>query len=308
MNLLYSGSLYLSELAMSYVVTPLQTAWKQRWPSDADFDQAFCEIPEIFRFFQHCSKHKIFDANIKPSSIRRGDTVFTSGPRERCSSLYLESASPLLQAHFKVAEGILDYVQKKVPHSPNYSARSFEPADPSHQEVSCDDMEKRALSARMEISSNFRIYWKAGLELAESIEEAGVGYCEDMAHVGKLFAWRKYPDVAVELVQIKNGRHTFLIIGRDPDSDPLDYRTWGENCLVCDLWTGRYYPASAIETELYDYLYCLKDLVPGSKITYPYVRRFDPKSQNLICEDLVAPEVKQAILAGQDIPASNLYG
>ncbi len=305
MNYLYGQ---FTGLIWDYAVAPIQDAWRRHRPSDEDFANGLREIPEIFRFFQHCSNHRIFDANIEPSSIKRGDTVLVSGSKERCNPVYLEGASPQLQKHMQVAESILNYVLEKIPHSPNYYAKSLDPTDPTHRDICQDDLLERPFLIRMRKTEEGGIHWKAGLELAESLEETGVGFCQDLAHVGKLFAWREHPNVNVELVQIVHGCHVFLIIGRDPDSNPLDYQTWGSNCLVCDPWNRLYYPASAIETELYDYRFWMTDLVPGSKITYPYVRRFDPRTQSLQCEDLVPEETKRAILAGVDLPASSIYG
>lgn len=296
MNLLYD-----------YAISPMIDAWKRRWPSDEDFHQALSEIPAIFRFFQHCEQHRINASYIEPSRIQRGDTVLISTPEERCNPLYLESASLNMRAHFAVAESIIDYVQRTVPHSPNFSARSLDAKDPSHRDI-CRDLEANVMDARLEVSSGWIFDWKVGMELADRLKRAGGGYCEDLAHVGKLFAWKKHPNTPVELVRILNGRHTFLVIGRDQNSDLRNFRTWGNCCLVCDPWAGKYYPASAIERELYDYLYEMTDAIPGSRVLYPYVRRFNPKTQSLICEDPVPLKTKQAILAGQNLPASNLYG
>ncbi len=296
MNLLYN-----------YTISPVADAWKRRWPSDEDLHQALHEIPEVFRFFQHCEQHQIRASYIEPSRIQRGDTVLISAPQERCNPSYRESASPQMEAHFEVAESIFDYIRKKAPHGPNFTARSLDPNDPSHRDI-CRDLEANVMDARVELTPEQTLDWKAGMELANRLEQVGGGYCEDLAHIGKLFAWREYPDSPVELVRILNGRHTFLVIGRDQNSDLRDYRTWGDHCLVCDPWAGKYYPAWAIETELYNYLHDMMDSIPGSSLLYPYVRRFDPKTQSLICEDPVSPDIKQAILAGQDIPASNLYG
>jgi len=38
-------------------------------------------------------------------------------------------------------------------------------------------------------------------------------------------------------------RHNFVVIGREVDSEPAKYGTWGENAVVCDPWDRNVYPA-----------------------------------------------------------------
>ncbi len=43
-------------------------------------------------------------------------------------------------------------------------------------------------------------------------------------------------DFRAELFGFKGLGHVFIVLGRDPDSDPSDYTTWGPNAVVCDPW------------------------------------------------------------------------
>lgn len=326
MNSLYYLKFLVSEFSSSVVqevqeiIAPVQKFWKGRWPSKADGAKTLQEIAETFRFSQHCLQHQVYTDNLQDflrTPIQRGDTLLVSPLKSRCNPLYLEPASSQLQANFKIADSIMNYVQEKVPHSPNYQSRTIQPPSSFFRFFRlfrpefCFKMESKVWDARI-IDSGISperglfIDRAVGVELAQRIEKIGMGFCEDLAHVGKLFAWKEHPHTEVELAYIFKGRHVFLVIGRKEGSDPYDYRTWGENCVVCDPWSGKYYPSTAIEKELYDYLFTLSGL--RDPITYPYVRHFNPKTQRVICEGPKSLKAKQAILSGYNIPASNFYG
>lgn len=75
-------------------------------------------------------------------------------------------------------------------------------------------------------------------------EEKGVGNCEELSFMMK----KRFPQG--EVYDLPNGGHAFFVIGRDPNSNPNDYKTWGENAVVCDPWKGDVFPASEIPKKL----------------------------------------------------------
>jgi hypothetical protein len=67
------------------------------------------------------------------------------------------------------------------------------------------------------------------------------------------------------------------VIGRDPTTDPKDYKRWNEDAMICDIWTGCYYPASWLKQYLCSFVQ--NDFEQNRQITY--VGRFDPSYQGL---------------------------
>ena len=80
----------------------------------------------------------------------------------------------------------------------------------------------------------------------------------------------------VEMYEIKNGDHVFTVIGRNQDSDPHHFTSWGENAVVVDAWAGEIYPAFAIPKILKDYAYYNSQtyLHEVSRLVFPFDPRF----------------------------------
>lgn len=45
--------------------------------------------------------------------------------------------------------------------------------------------------------------------------------------------WKVFP---LDWVQVKNGDHGFVVIGRDAHTDPSNMATWNDDAIVCDPW------------------------------------------------------------------------
>ncbi len=103
-----------------------------------------------------------------------------------------------------------------------------------------------------------------------------IGNCGEMAAVAFFKALEKGMwNVPVDIVYITNGDHAFLVIGREPDSDPENYKTWGPSAVVVDAWSKKVYKVSDLEANLEDYFGL--DETTGE----PKLRPFDPKTQGL---------------------------
>lgn len=46
--------------------------------------------------------------------------------------------------------------------------------------------------------------------------------------------------------------HSFLVIGRDPQSEVANYATWNKSAVICDPWANRYFPATELRVQLND--------------------------------------------------------
>lgn len=69
-------------------------------------------------------------------------------------------------------------------------------------------------------------------------------FCGELSQITKLEIMKKFPDANVELVTMENGNHAMLVIGRRKDSDPLNYKTWGDEAVFCDPWAKKIYSTS----------------------------------------------------------------
>ena len=90
------------------------------------------------------------------------------------------------------------------------------------------------------------------LKIAEIAKKCCFGTCLEMVAVGTKFAHEK--NVKVEPFCISGGNHTFLVLGRDPKSDPSNFDKWGSSAAVCDPWSGENFPAHEIPKKLENYL------------------------------------------------------
>lgn len=68
----------------------------------------------------------------------------------------------------------------------------------------------------------------------------------------------------------------FLVLGRQPGSDPEDYKTWGPLAVVIDPWAAKVYPLSEVEKSLQDFIGV------NEETGKPRLRPFNPEYQKLI--------------------------
>lgn len=119
----------------------------------------------------------------------------------------------------------------------------------------------------------------AGLRKLKIVSEMAlkysVGNCYEKSAAALFFLKEQDSETPVELYDIEEGEHCFIVIGRKRSSDPKDYKTWGEDALICDLWAEKVFAVSEVERELYDF----ESL---SYIDYiPQLKLFDPRTQSL---------------------------
>lgn len=69
-------------------------------------------------------------------------------------------------------------------------------------------------------------------------------FCEELSHLTKIEIMKKFPGANVEVVTLEGGNHAMLVVGRHKDSDPLNFKTWGNDAIFCDPWAKKIYPTS----------------------------------------------------------------
>lgn len=85
--------------------------------------------------------------------------------------------------------------------------------------------------------------------IAYYTEKAGCGNCMEQSAVA--FAYLLRLGVRpLDWMEVTNGDHAFVVIGREPDSAANDPKSWGKDAAVCDPWDNVAYPASQIARRL----------------------------------------------------------
>jgi hypothetical protein len=90
----------------------------------------------------------------------------------------------------------------------------------------------------------------AGLSGDPKQPELVVGKSLEMSAVGLDYCITSRVPQKVEVFYIQYSDHKFLVIGRDPASNPEDPSTWGPHAVICDLWSKEQYPASELTKRL----------------------------------------------------------
>lgn len=97
--------------------------------------------------------------------------------------------------------------------------------------------------------------------IADFASKYEVGNCQEYAYsAAEKLKNKVLPNTLVEIFQYVNGDHVFVVIGRDPKSNPSDYTSWGPHAVICDAWGGNAFPAKDAPSQLKCYFnYTLKD-------------------------------------------------
>jgi hypothetical protein len=196
----------------------------------------------------------------------------------------LPDPSPQLEKNIRDAKKIILYVQEAIPFSENFTRRI--PPPPYRY-----DLESLAESEEMfrkEIVKNRKRSFLSSQPIEELLriaEETGMGNCSEMSLLGCKYA--RMWEIAAEPAILFGGDHALIVIGRLKGSDPEDYRTWGPDAVLCDPWSGSYYPASKAPEYLGDFV----DMITASDgKRYTQIEKFDPKRVTLsVCSEKIKP-------------------
>lgn len=156
--------------------------------------------------------------------------------------------SPELIKNIRIAKQIDSYVQSLISMPANYPLKS-----PQIRELVASGKITKANSL---IKKNFKIQSakRGGPNEVLSCAQRGIGSCLEMSIAGYFFALEHQLTENIECAFLENGDHAFLVIGRDHNSNPYDYTTWGDDAVLCDPWSGAHYPATLLERYLNDYV------------------------------------------------------
>ena len=174
----------------------------------------------------------------------------------------LTEADKELKENLKTAKKIIQHVDRVIPFSHNYLQRSriftSNLEDANHRLQYEKIIDNASTERRKELPFTTE-------QIAEKAIEYKNGNCGPMSREGFLYA--KTLHVPIDLVRINPdyGDHMFLVIGRNTPCK-----------VICDVWTGAYFPASKIE-YLMDHVGPVK--INGMQHTV--VQHYDPLTQPL---------------------------
>lgn len=94
--------------------------------------------------------------------------------------------------------------------------------------------------------NNFK---KAYLE-ATTAKKTLLGNCYEMCCYCLFYLMDRIEE-KIDIYVIHKADHVFIVIGRDINSDPDDYTTWGKQAMVCDPWSATIFPAAEMPQRLY---------------------------------------------------------
>lgn len=72
------------------------------------------------------------------------------------------------------------------------------------------------------------------------------GYCDELSSCGVQFSATSAPTFIVELVSLQY--HVMNVVGRDPNSDPNNIDTWGNDAILFDAWSKTLIKADHFKT------------------------------------------------------------
>lgn len=188
-----------------------------------------------------------------------------------------EAFLPKVTQNLMIAKDIIAYVKTAVPFSHNDQSRnahltshlSAEEFVQMYENLDKTYLEYKDFTDLNDVNED----WKM---LANSVEGIKIGACLDFSIVGFAYGMEKLHLKQVEIFEIVKGDHSFLVIGRDPQSKPHDYKNWGNSSVVCDPWAEICYPSNEISSKLYDY----KGTYLANNRYLPIKEPFDPATQH----------------------------
>lgn len=133
------------------------------------------------------------------------------------------------------------------------------------------------------------LYLNALHKIVAKYAQAKVGNCAEQTRVALSYLI-SIGIYNVDLIDMKNGDHEFIVIGRAKHSNPNNIRTWGANAIICDPWADMVYCASdffKVRATMPEFKYA--DILNAA---YPNARHFlfgNPYALRQIHLDRTAP-------------------
>jgi hypothetical protein len=166
-------------------------------------------------------------------------------------SEYHLTAKDLLYQNLMVAAEIANYARTIILGSSTHPESNLYETDIYNEvdeliDIMRNESDQAAKRYHMDVLT--KLYYAVQL-----IQEYRVGNCGEFCYIVATKLQQSYK-MGSEIYSIINGDHCFVVLGRDPYSNPVDYRTWGKNAIVCDAWSGEVYPAEEIAQRLGNYI------------------------------------------------------
>ena len=108
------------------------------------------------------------------------------------------------------------------------------------------------------------------------VMKESIANCEEFSYVAHYKLKEMNIKMNSEIYRIINGDHCFLVMNRDKNSDPYNWRTWGNKTIICDAWLGETYSANQIPTQL------INAMGFGTNDTINVITSFNPSYHKLI--------------------------
>ena len=185
--------------------------------------------------------------------------------------------------NIKAAEKAMTYVLSKVRYSTTLGTgvRKGTKNDNINSNVSLEDLRKKREIVRKKTDELERKqplamindFVGAAIE-AELAEKYGFANCDELSCMGFFHMLKENNAIRVDVFEIGSGDHVIMVVGRSLNSDPKDYKTFGPNAIVLDIYAEKIFPASEIENQLIDY----KGLDQNG---CPILEKFDSAYQSL---------------------------
>lgn len=70
---------------------------------------------------------------------------------------------------------------------------------------------------------------------ADAAMQFGCGNCGEQSAIAFVYL-RQQKILPLDWMQVNDYEHAFVVIGRQRGSDSRDFRTWGDEAVVCDPW------------------------------------------------------------------------
>lgn len=151
----------------------------------------------------------------------------------------------------KIALEAMGHAHSKIEDSPSHVRVNQYEDEKAAAMDSAVRANRAAVEKKHEEMASLRLEHDDLLYLYESEIEAikKYGNCGELARLAFDYIVDKYPNIRAEIFEITNGDHCFLVLGRNPLSDPNRPETWGENAYICDPLEGQVYKAVDFNKE-----------------------------------------------------------
>lgn len=96
---------------------------------------------------------------------------------------------------------------------------------------------------------NEKMRWQQLQLQIELIKKFNVGNCGEMTLLAYYYSLLLDRTVTRAMIGFTDSSHIALIIGLSPNADVNNYRSWGDETVICDTWLCEAYPAAQLEMK-----------------------------------------------------------